>query len=235
MSHRLRIAALTIVASSLSAMAPAPSSATDAAIERPTEAASAIEEATKLIAAGNPTAGLQLVEKVIAEAEPKLRDRQRLAYSAQSTAQALVYATLGAAAGKEVVVYESAYADAYFLKGFALIDLGRQEEALKWFNRAIALSPMNAQYLAERGEWYKQRKEWGKAFKDYESSLSYAGFAGEAQEPVSRGRALRGMAFVRIEQGRLGDAEALLKQALTVDPRDAKAKSELDYITSLRR
>ena len=42
------------------------------------------------------------------------------------------------------------------------------------------------------------------------------------------------MAFVRSEQGRFDDAEKLIRECLRLNPDDAKAKSELDYIAKQR-
>ena len=51
-----------------------------------------------------------------------------------------IYMTQGA----QAIVTDRNWADAYFLKGFALIDADRANEAIGWFDKALALSPKNA-------------------------------------------------------------------------------------------
>lgn len=124
--------------------------------------------------------------------------------------------------------------EAYFVKGFALVDLGRADDAKPYFDKAIALAPMNAQYLAERGEWYKSRKDWAHAYEDYESASSAAEFSPDGRKNAEKARALRGLGFVRIEQGELKEAERLYKESLRYQPDNAGARSELDLIKSLK-
>jgi tetratricopeptide (TPR) repeat protein len=92
---------------------------------------------------------------------------------------------------------------------------------------------MNAQFLAERAEWFKSRKDWPNAFADFLSASTAADFSPDEAKSSEKRRALRGMAFVRTEQRRLKEAEKLLNECLKIDPSDANAKRELDYIRSL--
>lgn len=195
-----------------------------------------LDQASKFISGGQPAEALKLAEQVIAEHEGKFRnDSQTLYFSARSLGEGLVYATLAGAAKKNGVVLNGDWALAYFLKGFALIDLNRSDEAIKWLNKAAELAPMNSQVLAERAEWYKSKQDWKKAYKEFESARSAAGFSEEDNKGFEEGRAIRGMAFVRIEQGKLDDAERLLGEALKLDPADKRAREELDLIARMRK
>ena len=195
-----------------------------------------IDQATELIGKGQPAAALPLVEQVIAEYEGKYRSNSKtIYYSARTLEEGFVYATLAGMAGRSGVVLNGDWAWAYFLKGFALVDLNRADEAIKWFDRAALLAPMNSHIIAERAEWYKARRDWKKAYKEFESARSAAGFADDAVKVAEEGRAIRGMAFVRIEQGKLDDAERLLGEALKLDPADKRAREELDLIGTMRK
>lgn len=55
--------------------------------------------------------------------------------------------------------------DAYFLKGFALIDLGRRDEARPYLEAAVAMDPDNNHYANELGEWYKTGRQWEKSLE----------------------------------------------------------------------
>jgi len=195
-----------------------------------------LNRASELIAKRQPAAAIPLVDQVIADFESKYRSNSRtIYYSARSLEEGFVYSTLAGMAGRNGVVLNGDWATAYFLKGFALVDLNRSDEAIRWFDKAAILAPMNAQLLAERAEWYRNRRDWKKAYKEFESARSAAGFAADEDKASEEGRAIRGMAFVRIEQGKLDDAERLLGEALKLDPADKRAREELELIASMRK
>ena len=191
-----------------------------------------IEAAAELVHAAKPAAALPIVDAVIVDAERLYPVDKGPFYAARSMTETLVYATLGVAAKKGTTVLNSDWATAYFLKGFALIDLGRADEAKPWFDKAIALSPMNSQFLGERGEWHKSRKDWANALVDFEAAQRAAAFSPDDAKVREEGRALRGIAFVKVEQGDFRGAEKLLKQALKLDRSDPIARRELDFVRS---
>jgi tetratricopeptide (TPR) repeat protein len=194
-----------------------------------------IDEAALLIKSGKPTDAIAVLDGIIADAEKQYAGETRLVFAARFPPEALMYAMMGATQKKEAIVIDETWPTAHFLKGFALIDLRRADEAKPHFDKAIVLSPANPQFLAERGEWFKNREDWASAYADFESALGGAGLSPDEElNKAEKGRALRGMAFVRIEQGNLKEAEKLLRQALKLNPSDAKAKNELTYIKDLK-
>jgi len=107
-------------------------------------------QASDLVAKGQPAAALPLIDQVIAEFEGKYRSSTRTVYySARSMEEGFIYSTLAGMANRNGVVLNGDWATAYFLKGFALVDLNRSDEAIRWFDKAAVLAPMNAQVLAD--------------------------------------------------------------------------------------
>ncbi|HEX6740725.1 MAG TPA: tetratricopeptide repeat protein [Sphingomicrobium sp.] len=224
---------------SLAALALAPvaqAAAQPAGATAPAPAADgSVERAAELIKDGKPADALPLLDGLIAQFEKgHPATGKTMVFSASNLAQTIYYSGISAALKRDGIVVDGNWALAYFLKGFALVDLNRSDEALACFDRAIALSPADSQYLAERGEWYKSHKQWDKAFADFKAAADWANLSDDSFQARNKSRGLRGMGFVRIEQGDLKEAEKLFRQSLEVEPRNANALSELDYIKSLK-
>jgi len=193
-----------------------------------------LDQALTFIRTGKSADAIPILDQVIASEEARNKDEKRLIFSARSLTEAILYAGLGASQKKSAVVLDGTWSAAYFAKGFALIDVGRADEAKAYLDKAIALAPMNAQFLAERGEWFKNRKDWANAYSDFESASTAAELAPDTAKSFEKRRALRGMAYARTEQGRLDEARTLLEQCLKLDSADDKCQHEIDYVNGLR-
>jgi Flp pilus assembly protein TadD len=192
------------------------------------------DQAWELIRDKKPAEAIVKLDRVIATEASRHEDERRQIYCAHSPAETLMYTGMAAQAGKGAVVLDPTWCMAIFLKGFALIDLNRPDEAKPLFDRAVEMAPMNSQFLSELAEWHKVRREWGTAFTLFERSSAASELSNEENRIAHKGRALRGMGFVLIEQGKLDEAERLFHQALELDPNDASAKNELQYIEEQR-
>lgn len=187
-------------------------------------------EGFRAIKAAKPDQALRVAEEIIIAEEQRFAGEKRLINAARSLDEAVLYAGLAGTQHKSSIVLGSTWADAYFLKGFALIDLGRGDEARPWLDKAVALSPMNAQYLAERGEWFKNRKDWDRSFADFEEASAAAEFSPADSKSFERRRALRGMAYVRVEQARFAEARPYIQECLKLEATDTSCKNELQFI-----
>jgi Flp pilus assembly protein TadD len=191
--------------------------------------------ANDLIHDHKPSDAVVLLDKVIAANEARHQDKSQLIYCARSTAEVLLYMAEAAAAKRDAVALDQTYCDAIFFKGFALIDLGQAAEARAYIERAVAMAPHNAYYRGELAEAYKTARDWENAYAMFEQAAGDArGFSPEASKTFELTRALRGMGFVRSEQGRFDEAEKLFRECLQLNPNDAKAKNELAYIAQQR-
>jgi len=189
-----------------------------------------------LLSAGKPDQAIAILDSIIADQEKAHRGESRQIFCARSMAETMRYATMSAKALKgakgdtQILVLGPDWSLAIFLKGFALVDLHRPAEAKPLFDRAVALSPMNAQFLAELGEWHKNRREWNEAYSLFERARAAAELSPEDMRSHDLRRGMRGMGFVLIEQGKLDEAAALFRKVLEIDPADSGARSELQYI-----
>jgi tetratricopeptide (TPR) repeat protein len=208
---------------------------TAATAAQPSEESKRIDEAGALVRAHHPDQAVVLLDRVIAAEEAAHKGETRLIYCAGSVAEGVMYAGLATQQKRSALVLNGDWSQAIFLKGFALIDLNRPDEAKPLFDRALALSPLNAQFLGETGEWHKIRHEWDKAYDYFRRGTDNAFLMPtEVEQKFFKRRGLRGMGFVLIEQGRLDEAEAKYREALAIDPDDAAAKQELQYIAEQR-
>jgi len=127
------------------------------------------------------------------------------------------------------------WSSAYFLKGYALIDLERPAEARAPLDRALALSPDNAHFLAELGHFHQIRKDWPAAMATFKRAEGAASSTSpEEVRKTELARAWRGMGYVLIETNRIAEAEILYRKCLDLDQNDASAKHELQYIAGLK-
>jgi len=143
-------------------------------------------------------------------------------------------ALTGSLGNKNAIVLSSKWANAYFLKGYALQDLRHIAEAKSNIELALELSPCNSQYLSELGAIFELEKNWPKAKQQFESAEDNAALAPEKTRADELGRARRGLAYVFVELGKLDEAEKKYQQCLATDPNDKRAKRELKYVQGLR-
>lgn len=136
--------------------------------------------------------------------------------------------------GKTVVVNE-AFCIALFLKGYVMVDMGRNAEAETFLRRAHEGEPLNAHFLNEYAEWYKMAGQWQRAHDLFAEALDKASYADDESQPKYRARALRGMGYTEIELGKLDDAEKHMPESQKYDPDSNAAKHELEYIARLRK
>ncbi len=121
------------------------------------------------------TEAIQIFDSVAAGYENKYKDKNTKFYSARSPAETLFY-TLDAANSNKgsATVVSGNWGYAYYLKAYALLDLGRVSEAKVQLQRAVTLSPQNSQFLSELGHVYQLEKNWQSALQIFQRAEAAA-------------------------------------------------------------
>lgn len=211
------------------------------------EDSAAISESYKALTDGKFGEAIAKADSVIArfEATRKPDAAYRCTDGGADMLSAMLGAALAADKGKAEPGRATTYAispdicSAYFMKGFAQIDLGRRAEALANFETAIAMDPDNNHYLNELGEWYKTGRQWEKSLEIFtkasqteDLSLSFWDDKAEAARVKAqrRCRSYRGIAFAHVEMAEWKKARAALDKCLAIVPDDKASLNEIQFI-----
>ena len=128
---------------------------------------------------------------------------------------------------------------AYFLKGFALIDLKRNQDALPFLEKAVEMDADNQHYLNELAEWHKTNRDWRKSLEIFTIASVTTDFAIATMKDATQRKALldrrrcrsfRGIAFNHVELSEWEQARAAARKCLALIPDDKKSLDELAYI-----
>lgn len=193
-----------------------------------------VDRATDLISAGKPTDAVTLLDSLIASQEAQRKNDPRQVYCARSPAESLLYGAMAAKERRAAVVLPQSACYSIYLKGYALIDLNRSDEAKSFLERAVAMAPSNAQFLGELAEWYKNRKDWDTAWSLFKRADDASAVSPPDRRTPDKSRAMRGLGYILIEQGKFDDAEKIYRDCLRMNPDDDRAKKQLDYIAQQR-
>lgn len=194
-----------------------------------------IEEAQKQLKIGAPLGAIEEhLDPVINHFEDKYRDDPRTIYCADSLKISTLYVGKAAMEDAECVVLPGTWAEAYYLKAYALVEMKQFDGAKACLKQAVTLSPYNPGYWSELGHILQLEKNWSKCLVAF-GNAAKASEHYEGDEKIAfLTRAWRGIGFALIEQGKLWEAEEKFKQCLELNPNDERARSELKYISGLR-
>jgi tetratricopeptide (TPR) repeat protein len=193
-----------------------------------------IGKAIDAVNAGRPGDAIALLEPVIASYDKEQERNKARYYCARSQVEILLYMGEAATEKAEAAAYGMTRCDALFLKGFVLVDLGKNDEAELALKKATELAPHNSQFLAELAELHKARHDWQGAYALFSRSASESEFSPPETQKQELVRARRGMGYTLTELGKIDEAEKLFRECLRLDPNDAIAKSELQHIALLK-
>jgi tetratricopeptide (TPR) repeat protein len=134
----------------------------------------------------------------------------------------------------DAVLIGKGWCRALWAKGYILTDVGRPADAIPYLKRALALWPGHEQYYLELGFAYQATRDWP-AMLDAATQAAAAVREADGENRIPfLCKAWHAMAYAQIELGRSDDAIVVLNKCLALDPDNAKAKNELNYIEKTR-
>lgn len=170
------------------------------------------------------------IDPLIEEFQNRYGKEKRRIYATNSSTETLFYLVQSAADKQDAIAVDGAYALAYFIKGYVLIDQNDTKGAMPFLEKACALSPSNPQFLNELANVFQNRKAWPQALDLYEKALKDAKLFEPAGSTNFERRALRGKGYVLVELKRFKESEDCYLECLRLDPNDDFARRELEYV-----
>ncbi len=192
------------------------------------------EAAWTQVTSGNHAGAFKLLDPLIEDFAKQYAGEKRLIFCGMNGTETIYYMGLAATAKKDGVAIDPGWCRALWAKGYALVDIKDYTAALPFLERSVAMAPMHSHYLAELGYAYQALGNWQKSYDTYARAAAGAELSDKEDHDQDISRAWRGMGFVLIEMGKLDEAEAQFRKCLELDPNDAKAKNELQYIAEQR-
>jgi len=193
-----------------------------------------VEKAARLLHDGKAIDALAVLDTVIATFETRYAAEKRQVFCGHGSTETLFYMASAAKDHQSAIAIEPDWCDALFMKGYALVQLGRLIEGRAPLEKAVAMAPSYAHYQNELAFNYQSTSEWPHSLQLYERAYGSAEIGDPRVRTLEQGRALRGQGYVLVEQGKWEEAKAAYEKALKLDPNDGKAKGELGYITEHR-
>ncbi|KTT94603.1 hypothetical protein NS355_17205 [Sphingomonas yabuuchiae] len=193
-----------------------------------------LQAAARSVRVHQPQAAIDILTPVLATYDADHANETRRIYCGMSVQETLLYLTMAARDKVAAVAVPPGYCTALYLKGYALVDLGRVVEAKAIYERLLVLAPMYAQYQTEYGQLIRLEKDWPRMLAICTKAGEAAGIADPAIRPIQQGAALRCQGYALVELHRYDEAEKRYRDALALNANDAVAQHELGYITQQR-
>jgi tetratricopeptide (TPR) repeat protein len=121
---------------------------------------------------------------------------------------------------------------AYNTAAFLYVALNDKDNAFKYLDLATASAPLWAEPHNERGYLFGKLKDFPSALIYYQKAIDLADkYKSSAHvKPI----ALRGIGFILIELNELDRAKKAFEESLVLEPNNALAENELEYIRQLQ-
>ncbi|MGD0866970.1 MAG: tetratricopeptide repeat protein [Rhizomicrobium sp.] len=141
--------------------------------------------------------------------------------------------------GQHVVAVQDPYPNISFYLGSYYNEIGKFDDAVRVLDEGLALAGVQGLgtgigasqpiLVSEKGAALAGLKRWPDALAAYDSALKIDGL-----DDAMRAHLLRGRGYALTELNRLDEAEQAYNDSLKYEPGNARAQSELQYISGLR-
>lgn len=195
---------------------------------------SLLTDARKWLDAREAAAAVGVCEKVDEIYRAFYAARPEKIYCARTHPETLALLLAASNRREKAIVIGPNWGAARFMKAYALVELRRAEEARRAIQAALELSPMNAQYLCELGAIEVSFKNWKAAQVAYQGAADHAGLVPE-EKKGDLARARRGLGYVLVELGDLDGAAKIYELCLQDDPKDERARRELEFVRNRQK
>lgn len=131
---------------------------------------------------------------------------------------------------KGATAMPNVYGDIALMLASEAVEARRYEEGIAYLDRVLKVQPKNWLLLVEKAAALQGLARWDDALTLADAALA----DDDLLMTLHRGPFHRRRGFSLIELGRLDEAKAAYDAALAIDPDDANAKRELEYISQLK-
>ena len=121
---------------------------------------------------------------------------------------------------------------AYKARAYLAIEAHDPNTSLKFLDQATTLAPLWADAWVERGYTLNELHRSSEALADYQHALELV--ERYPSNAPNKAIALRGIGYTQVELGNLDAGERAYRDSLVVEPDNALAKRELEYIRRQR-
>ena len=187
---------------------------------------------------GNPVKAIALLDEAIdkftTHYAKELKNPALQLYTPLTMEESISYAIMAKEAQKKALLLSPIWNDALYLKGYAMVEVGDLDTAIKLLNQAVQLAPNASINYSELGHIYQIRGDWDRAKAQFAKAFEVSRYSPTNTQIRDKTRALRGLGFAAIEQGQYDLADNYYQQSLQLDSNDTLAKMERQYIQQLR-
>lgn len=211
--------------------------ATTAALLSPAESdarAKVVLAAAKAMQAGRPVDAIAMIDPALAAFDRQYAGEKRRLICTWGPHDTLAGLFGAAIDGGDAIAVKGDWCDALFIKGFSLVYLKRTGEGIPYLERAVAMARGHAHFLNELAYAYGTQRDWVRTAATYQHAADAAERGDRARRIEDKARALRGLGYALVEQGKWEEAEAAYREAVKLAPKDKRAPAELQYIAQHR-
>lgn len=160
------------------------------------------------------------------------RSEKKRYYCSDRQDETLAYLMVAATDGTSAVVVGTAWCEALYMEGYSRVEAKQLALAVEPLKHALEQAPFNAQYANEYGFVLSRLGRLDEGMAAYRQALDAPRLGDE--NPRHAAVAWRGIGWIHSDRREWDEAEQALRESLKIEPDNAIALGELDYIAQQR-